>query len=278
MNATLILLNHVTGGHTGSHAVCSAIARMDVVEDNTDCMELEDTSGLEIILSNLKKATKPFMVTITAIFDGAQGERYIRKLKASDAYRSGRVRLLSLERSDLMRWSLSQYDKFGVQLGAPAPAHGVSDAQFHPGATLSRRRYELPILSGVAAHFACYWVMHAEATSAFPPSVATFIFYEDLLSAGSTPKENEAIFAHWVMHWVMHGVFPADRAALEKIAADNVSPTYEYASEQSGKKSTFSKFHPNDIDGWVENADEVRHHFRESHLAAMLRSAPNQGR
>ena len=47
---------------------------------------------------------------------------------------------------------------------------------------------------------------------------------------------------------------------IDTASGKGISSKTSETSAESGK-STFTKFHPDDIDGWVENADEVRDYF-----------------
>ena len=244
---------------------------MDEVEDTTSCREYEDCSGLDGILQNLAAATTPFMVAIGAVFSGHQQDCFVAKLKASEPYRSDRVRILSLERLDIMRWSLSQYFKDGKAPQESGDREPI-DPQFQRGKiVVQRKRYDLSILTTVASKFVGCWDLHAQVTSRFESSVASFIFYEDLLYAGKTAAESEALFAHYVMYWVMHGVFLTDRATLEELVAVNVSPTYTPLPATATAGVT--KFHPDNIDDWVDNAEEVREMFESSHFSEILRNS-----
>ena len=127
----------------------------------------------------------------------------------------------------------------------------------------------------------------AQATAQFEPGIATFIFYEDLVSRheASHTGDPEADFAEWVAAWMIRGEFPKSWGELKRLAAlkfvesrrESPPPpnlfkgsleTMKTGSElRRGESCEYkadlnlvfqtSKVHPNDISLWVLNAAEV---------------------
>ena len=123
--ATVVLLNH--RAHTGSHALCEALGKLECFA--SECSErLEHSGSSGQILARAANASKPYFVTIVMLTDDwlRRLPHFVRRPAGSEV---ARVRVLTLVRRDLMRWSLSLYCK----MGPACPPHEADPRGFPEG-------------------------------------------------------------------------------------------------------------------------------------------------
>jgi hypothetical protein len=175
--ALLLLLNH--GAHTGSHAVCEAIGRLSCVQADArrasklsrglTCGELhvgvQAWADLEL---KVAQSASTYYVAIVGL-----NPAYRAAVKGSTLWRAGRVRVLTLIRTNLMRWSLSQY----CTIGWVECVEDFGHPQFYKQATLQRNNYSIAELARVAEHLPSTWRGLATGALDFSSQYSTFVYY-----------------------------------------------------------------------------------------------------
>jgi hypothetical protein len=173
----LLLLNH--GAHTGSHAVCEAIGRLSCVQADATrasktsqgrtCGELHvGVQGWADLERNVAQSTSMYYVAIVGL-----NPAYRAAVKGSTLWRAGRVRVLTLIRTNLMRWSLSQY----CLLGGVRCVEDFGHPQFYQQATLQRNNYSIAALARVAQLLPSTWRGLATGAHDFGSQYSSFLYY-----------------------------------------------------------------------------------------------------
>ena len=256
-STVLVLLNHV--GHTGSHAVCETLSSLSCFDGI--CSEQYEGQDTFWGLSNeVDRSTKPFVVAIVGFYKGWD----LGELKRQPLFLEGRVRVLTLVRTDLMRWSLSQYCKYGGScFESGDPQFGLHELQLS--------RYRTDVLRRIAdSMLVPQWRKQAQQTAAFGDSVGSFVFYEDFLRAGGEE------FADWVLSWLVSGRFQVgwsrwcstNRGACSHDASTEGAPRGSLGCKFVARPAVFVKVHPTDISLFVQNSKAVEVFFAQTPFAS----------
>ena len=234
---TLLMIAH--HGSTGSHALCDAIGRLSCV--HADCSEQFDYAEPSKLVHWLDSEVRtPFAVVLMRFM------RHDRKFVAyAEAFPAGRLRVLVLVRTDLMRWSLSLYCK--AKGGACFEEH---NPQFLKGRSqnLTANYYQPAVLDKAAQSSVRTWRDQAATPSELGDGVPTaFVFYEDLVALGP------GAYATWVMQQQLQSA--ADEGAVEGSSCPWVEDAPALAGGRLAPRP--AKYHPDDISSFVANAPEV---------------------
>ena len=239
---TLLMIAH--HGSTGSHALCDAIGRLSCV--HADCSEQFDYAEPSKLVHWLDSEVRtPFAVVLMRF------ARHDRKFVAyAEAFPAGRLRVLVLVRTDLMRWSLSLYCK--VKGGACFEEHNPQFLKERPQ-NLTANYFQPAVLDKAAQSSVRTWRDQAATPSELGDGVPTaFVFYEDLVALGP------GAYATWVVaqQQQLSSVGGADEGAAE---GPSTCPWVEDAQVLAGVRVAPhpEKYHSDDISSFVANAAEV---------------------
>jgi hypothetical protein len=162
------------------------------------CGELHAKRGWEGLEREVTQSTASYYIAIVALQDRTW------QVQRSALWRSGRVRVLTLIRTDVMRWSLSLCSSASCSTSA-ASVDEFMHPQFYDHATLRSHNYSIPELRGIANSFRPSWstqaVVALEMARAsrrdFGANYSTFVYYVRAPSH-PPPLVPNASPAHWV--------------------------------------------------------------------------------
>lgn len=231
---TLIMIAH--HGMTGSHAFCDALGRLSCVQ--ADCSERFDYAEPSRLIDWVNNvATKSIAVSLMRF---QHNDPKFQAYQESSLAKEGRLRVLVLVRSDLMRWSLSKYCKTkGGECFEP------TNPQFQKNiANASAHNYDLQVLERAATSSVAAWRDQAGTPAMMEGVPTSFVFYEDMLALGP------GLYASWVLMMVRG----PETAVCEWVEDAQVLAGVRVAPHPT-------KYHGDDISSFVTNHADVTQLF-----------------
>ena len=163
--ATMLMILHV--GHTGTHALCEAFARLECVL--AECAEMRfDVHELAAFAKRAQVAGKRYAVRMYPT--GAAEGHYLEELRGWAA--RGKLWFLPHVRLELMHYALSSYSGGHPQFYTAA------------GETVAARlKYDPDQLQKAAEYLEQVWGHQIQSMNSMPHDQTAAIFYEDFLAA-----------------------------------------------------------------------------------------------